>query len=56
MNPVMLLNQMRPGIAYEDYAKEGNPPATMFTIRCIVDNEEFYGKGKFLIIFFVLTR
>ncbi|GLV32982.1 DISCO Interacting Protein 1 [Carabus blaptoides fortunei] len=45
MNPVMLLNQMKPGTTYEDVAKEGNSPYTIFTVRTTVDGHEFYGKG-----------
>lgn len=45
MNPVMLLNQMKPGTTYEDVAKEGNSPYTVFTVRTTVDGHDFYGKG-----------
>lgn len=46
MNPVMLLNQMRPGVVYEDHEKEGTPPAMTFTVKAVCDDEDFFGKGN----------
>lgn len=48
MNPVMLLNQMRPGVTYEDIHKEGASPNITFTIRAVIDGLEFFGKGQHL--------
>ncbi|KAF5284369.1 hypothetical protein FQR65_LT13586 [Abscondita terminalis] len=45
MNPVMLLNQMLPSAAFEELAKEGNPPHILFTVKCVVGNDTFYGTG-----------
>lgn len=45
MNPIMLLNQMRPGSYYEEVCKSGNPPNVKFTFRCVVDGQNFSGTG-----------
>lgn len=49
LNPVMLLNQMRDDVTYEEVGKDGNPPNIIFTYRTIVDGWEFYGRGTFII-------
>ncbi|XP_018322181.1 double-stranded RNA-specific editase 1 [Agrilus planipennis] len=52
MNPVMLLNQMRPNAVYEEVTKTGTPPHVMFTIKCTTDNQSFFGTGKQFILLF----
>lgn len=47
IHPVMLLNQMRPGLTYHEVSRVGNPPNTMFTLGVHVDEQEFTGAGKF---------
>lgn len=46
IHPVMLLNQMRPGVAYNEISRVGNPPNTMFTLATEIDGQEFVGTGK----------
>lgn len=51
VHPVMLLNQMRPGLAYSEVARVGNPPNTMFTLGVDIDGTEYTGTGNFIILF-----
>lgn len=46
MNPIMLLNQMRPLTTYEEISKDGTPPNVIFTFSCICDGQSFTGKGS----------
>jgi hypothetical protein len=45
IHPVMLLNQMRPGLTYVELNRVGNPPNTMFTLAVEVDGVEYSGTG-----------
>lgn len=46
IHPVMLLNQMRPGLTYTEVSRVGNPPNTMFTLAVDIDGQEYTGTGK----------
>lgn len=46
IHPVMLLNQMRPGVTYNEVSRVGNPPNTMFTLATEIDGQEFVGTAK----------
>lgn len=46
IHPVMLLNQMRPGLVYVELNRVGNPPYTMFTLAVEVDGIEYTGTAK----------
>ncbi|KAF5289764.1 hypothetical protein FQA39_LY03681 [Lamprigera yunnana] len=46
MNPVMLLNQMVPNAMFVEIAREGNPPNIVFTVKCTIENDEFFGSGS----------
>ncbi|KAH0948922.1 hypothetical protein HN011_011120 [Eciton burchellii] len=46
IHPVMLLNQMRPGLTYVELNRVGNPPNTMFTLAVEVDGVEYSGTAK----------
>lgn len=50
MNPVMLLNQMKPNSTFEEIGQTGGPPNVRFIYRCTVDGHSFEGTGK---IFFL---
>lgn len=54
VHPVMLLNQMRPGLTYVELCRSGNPPNTMFTIAVVIDGKEYSGTGKYL--FFIKLK
>ncbi|CAL7935214.1 unnamed protein product [Xylocopa violacea] len=43
IHPVMLLNQMRPGLTYVELNRVGNPPNTMFTLAVEIDGIEYTG-------------
>jgi double stranded RNA-specific editase B len=45
-NPVMLLNELRPGIKFECLSGDGEPYAE-FTMCVTIDSETFEGTGKF---------
>ena len=45
VHPVMLLNQMRPGLTYVEVNRIGNPPNTMFTLGVEIDGVEYTGTG-----------
>ena len=47
IHPVMLLNQMRPGLTYTEVSRLGNPPNTMFTLAVDIEGQEYNGTGKF---------
>ncbi|XP_014230354.1 double-stranded RNA-specific editase 1 isoform X1 [Trichogramma pretiosum] len=46
IHPVMLLNQMRPGVTYNEVCRVGNPPNTMFTLGTEIDGKEYTGAAK----------
>ncbi|KYM95888.1 PREDICTED: double-stranded RNA-specific editase 1-like [Cyphomyrmex costatus] len=47
MHPVMLLNQMRPGLKYAELSRVGNhPPNTMFTVAVEIAGIEYSGTAK----------
>ncbi|XP_063225449.1 double-stranded RNA-specific editase 1 [Bacillus rossius redtenbacheri] len=45
-HPVMLINQMRPGIEFLEVSRQGNPPNITFTMQTTVDGKEYTGVGK----------
>ncbi|KAM0728635.1 Double-stranded RNA-specific editase B2 [Formica fusca] len=46
IHPVMLLNQMKPGLTYVELSRVGNPPNTMFTLAVEIDGIEYSGTAK----------
>lgn len=46
-SPVMLLNELRPGIKFECVSEDGEPYAK-FTMSVAIDGERFEGTGEFL--------
>ncbi|XP_071568852.1 uncharacterized protein [Temnothorax nylanderi] len=46
IHPVMLLNQMKPGLTYAELSRVGNPPNTMFTLAVDIDGVEYSGTAK----------
>lgn len=46
-SPVMLLNELRPGIKFECLSEDGEPYAK-FTMSVTIDSEAFEGTGEFL--------
>lgn len=50
IHPVMLLNQMRPGLTYVELHRIGNPPNTMFTLAVDIDGIEYSGTGNVISI------
>ncbi|XP_057320757.1 interleukin enhancer-binding factor 3 homolog isoform X2 [Microplitis mediator] len=46
IHPVMLLNQMKPGIVYTEVSRRGNPPNTYFTLAVDIDGKSFTGEAK----------
>ncbi|XP_034187992.1 double-stranded RNA-specific editase 1 [Osmia lignaria lignaria] len=46
IHPVMLLNQMRPGLTYIELNRASNPPNTMFTLAVDIDGVEYTGTAK----------
>ncbi|KAJ8679557.1 hypothetical protein QAD02_015344 [Eretmocerus hayati] len=46
VHPVMLLNQMRPGLGYTEVSRVGNPPNITFTLACVVDGQSYTGTAK----------
>jgi dsRNA-specific ribonuclease len=46
IHPVMLLNQMRPGLTYTEVSRAGNPPNTMFTLAVEIEGQEYTGTAK----------
>jgi len=48
IHPVMLLNQMRPGLTYVELSRVGNPPNTMFTLAVEIDGVEYSGTGMYI--------
>ncbi|XP_021941516.1 double-stranded RNA-specific editase 1-like isoform X2 [Zootermopsis nevadensis] len=45
-HPVMLLNQMRPGIQFTEISREGTPPNLTFTLGVTVDGKSYTGVAK----------
>lgn len=56
IHPVMLLNQMRPGLTYVESERVGNPPNTIFTLAVEIDGIEYKGTGNFFKIFIILSN
>lgn len=48
IHPVMLLNQMRPGLTYTELSRVGNPPNTMFTLAVEIGGVEYSGTGMYI--------
>lgn len=46
IHPVMLLNQMKPGLTYVEVNRVGNPPNTLFTLAVEIDGINYNGSGK----------
>lgn len=46
IHPVMLLNQMRPGITYKELQRTGNSPNILFTLAVETDGKTFTGTAK----------
>ncbi|XP_063972998.1 uncharacterized protein LOC135160409 isoform X2 [Diachasmimorpha longicaudata] len=46
VHPVMLLNQMKPGITYVEVSRSGNPPNTLFTLSVEIDDKVYTGAAK----------
>lgn len=55
IHPVMLLNQMRPGLTYVELNRVGNPPNTMFTLAVDIDGIEYTGTGNIIYIFCIYS-
>lgn len=55
IHPVMLLNQMRPGLTYVELNRVGNPPNTMFTLAVDIDGIEYTGTGNVIYIFCICS-
>lgn len=51
IHPVMLLNQMRPGLTYVELNRVGNPPNTMFTLAVDIDGIEYTGTGNIYLFY-----
>lgn len=49
IHPVMLLNQMRPGLTYVEVNRLGNPPNTMFTLSVDVNGANYSGTGAYIL-------
>ena len=48
-NPVMLLNELKPGLKYEIGECGGDSPATKrFVISVVIDGQTFEGSGEFV--------
>lgn len=45
IHPVMLLNQMKPGLTYVEISRLGNPPNIMFTLAVEIDGVGYTGSG-----------
>lgn len=46
IHPVLLLNQIRPGLTYHEISRVGDPPNTIFTLGVHVEGQKFTGAGK----------
>ncbi|XP_066594943.1 uncharacterized protein [Prorops nasuta] len=46
IHPVMLLNQMKPGLTYTEVNRVGNPPNIMFTLAVEIDGVQYTGSAK----------
>lgn len=56
MNPLMLLNHLRPNTKFEELGKSGNPPNCVFTFQCTLDDETFVGRGNWVFFLYVFTQ
>nr|CAD7588971.1 unnamed protein product [Timema genevievae] len=45
-HPVMLLNQLRPGVVFNELSRVGTPPDVTFTLEVTVDGTSYTGSGK----------
>ncbi|KAJ8306832.1 hypothetical protein KUTeg_014916 [Tegillarca granosa] len=45
-NPLMILNEMRPGLKYEFESEQGESHSKKFVMSVVVDNEKFEGSGR----------
>lgn len=45
-NPLMILNEMRPGLKYEFESEQGESHSKKFVMSVMVDNEKFEGSGR----------
>lgn len=45
-NPMMILNEIRPGVKYEYISESGDSHAKLFTMSVEVDGETFQGSGR----------
>lgn len=54
IHPVMLLNQMRPGLTYVEVNRLGNPPNTMFTLSVDVNGTNYSGTGMCMLYEMIL--
>lgn len=46
IHPVMLLNQMKPGLTYVEVSRLGNPPTIMFTLAVEIDGINYSGSAR----------
>ncbi|KAL2746667.1 double-stranded RNA-specific editase 1-like isoform X2 [Vespula maculifrons] len=46
IHPVMLLNQMKPGLTYVEISRLGNPPNIMFTLAVEIDGVGYTGSAR----------
>lgn len=56
IHPVMLLNQMKPGLTYVELSRVGNPPNTMFTLAVEIDGVEYSGTGIYRLYEAIIAR
>jgi len=54
-HPVMLLNQLRPGIQFTEISREGTPPNLTFTLGVAVDGKSYTGVGWFFLYILIIT-
>ena len=45
-NPIMILNELRPGLKYEFVSESGDSHSKSFTMCTVVDTEKFEGTGR----------
>lgn len=46
-HPVMLLNQLRPSLIFNDVNMQGVPPNVVFTMSVTIDGIPYQGMGTF---------